>query len=165
MTSPISRLTDLRELSGSKKIAVIFAAAAIIVVVIGFLLSKSGLIGGPDSVAGYFLIQVNPTSESAKSDPFRDAIWGFERFALNGDRTFRLGGLRGTWKRSGSTLTLNPTVSPKPEEFYAKTSMAQAITILLKPSEFKISTDEKTLTAVSPTNGPIVFVKSNDIFR
>jgi hypothetical protein len=158
-------LSRVRELSGHKKTIAIGAAIVVILIAVWSLIAQSGVLYRPDSLAGYFALIVPPNPNATPEQQFQDGIFGFDRLALNGDGTFRLGGLRGRWRRSGSTLRLEPETIPKPEEFYSKTSMVSTLSTLFKPTEFTISSDEKRITVVNAANGPLEFVKTTDVMR
>ena len=157
-------LSQLRDLSGNKRNIAIGAVVLLIIFAIWSILLQTGVIGGPDVQAGYYVLQINMDPNATKDQQSENAVFGFERLALNGDGTFRLGSLRGNWRRSGSSVTLNPTALPSMDMFYPKTSMVQTLSIMLKSCDFSVSKDGKILTAVNPTNGPLVWTKVNEVF-
>lgn len=140
-------------------------AVAVIIAVIAFFLKSAGVVGGPDSLKGYYALRVNPAPGATADKVAGDMVFGFARLALNEDHTFALGQLQGTWSHSGSSLTLTPKTLPAPGEYYQKTTMADTLSIMLHPCSFTISPDQKILTAVAPTGGPLVWGKVNDGLR
>ncbi len=158
-------LSQLRELSGTKKTVVLSVVGVLILFAIWSLLSQTGVIGGPDIQAGYYALQVNQDANASQDQITNNNVFGFEKLAMNADGTFRLGFLRGTWKHSGSTLTLNPQSLPAGDQFYNKTSMHDALMIMLKSCDFTVSADGKTLTAVNAANGPIIWNKVGEVLK
>lgn len=148
------RLTDQQR----KVVAIV--AAVVILLGVWSLLSQTGVLTRRDSLAGGFAIGMNPAPDATQEQRMQDIVFGFERLVLNRDHTFYLGFLKGDWSRSGDTLSLTPTSAPPADQFYAKTSMATALSALLKPSTFKITENEKKLTLENPTNGPVVLTKA-----
>lgn len=121
--------------------------------------------GGPDSLSGYYTIQVNPAPDASPDKLSNNMVFGFDRLVFNENHTYRLGFLRGEWSRSGDTVTLDPKSKPSVNAFYAQTSMAATLSILLNKTDLKISLDEKKLTAVNAPHGPLVFSKSGDVMQ
>ncbi len=140
-------------------------AAVLILLAAARLLTAAGILGGYDDLSGYFMLQVNPASDATPEQTQETMIFGMQRLALNTNHTFRFATLLGNWSRSGDRLSLEPTSVPPADTFFTKTTMGSALSILLKPSEFTVSADEKTLTIVNPTNGPVVFRKTGDSLR
>ena len=153
------------DLSPKATMLVGVAAALAILLTITYLLFASGVIRSVDNLKGYYAIQVNPAPDAPPDKQGGNMVFGFERLSLNEDHTFRLGFLRGNWRRLGSSLTLTPVTIPAPEQFYAQTTMAEALSVLFKPTDFTVSGDGKTLTAVNPANDPLVFTKTGDGLR
>jgi hypothetical protein len=117
---------------------------------------------GPDSIKGNYAIQVNPAPNATYDQMQRTAVaFGYAQLSLNPNHTYQFGGLTGTWSRSGSTLTLEPTHIPK-AGFFEATTMGDTVSVLTKTIELKISDDEKKLTAAGAPKGPIVFTKTNN---
>jgi len=159
-----SGLPYIRDLSGSKGNVAIAIIAVIILVAVFSVLSQMGLFSHIDAQAGYYALQVNPAPDAPQDQQFQNSVFGFDRLALNSNGTFRMGFLKGNWNRSGTSVTLDPTSIPPADQFYSKTSMAQALSILFKQAEFTVSADGKKLTADHPSAyGPVVFTKTNDI--
>ena len=154
-----------REMLEKQKTVVSVIAAVLILIAAWRILTQVGVLGGPDSLKGYYALQVNNDPNASPDKQAGNMVFGFEKFVLSEDHTFRLGFLRGNWRRSGDSISLEPTSVPSKDQFYAQTTMADALSILLKPTDFKVSADEKTLTAVNPTNGPVVFVKVSEGLR
>jgi len=155
--------TDVEALEKHKWIVV---AAAVVAIggAAAKLLAGTGVLAGTDNLQGYYQVKVNPVA-AGSPNMAGDMVFGFERLALNDDHTFRLGFLRGNWHHHGAIVTLEPTALPTKEQFYPQTTMVDTLSILLKPADFRVSTDGKTLTAAKPTGGPLIFVKSADGLR
>jgi hypothetical protein len=154
-----------RDLSPAQRAAIAAVALVIIVLVVTHLLTGMGIIGGPDAMAGYYMLQVNSDSNATPEQMQGSSIFGMQRLVLNDNYTFRLATLHGNWSRSGDRVSLEPTQIPPADTFFTQTSMGQALAILLKPCDLTVSTNGKTLTADRPTNGAVVFTKVNDVMK
>jgi len=151
--------------SSPKKMLVAGLSTLIIIVAIGILLSQAGVaIGGHDSMAGYYAMQCNPDPNATPDQVSENGVFAFDKILLDDDHTFRMGALKGSWSSHGDTLTLSP--ANKPEALYPKTSMSKTLSVLIqKPTDFKISSDGKSISAINAPDGPIVMTKVREIFR
>jgi hypothetical protein len=137
-----------------------FSSIALAILLIMGLRAGCGLLGGTDDLAGYYAVKINDPPADATQDQVQQTgmLLGMDRLALRTNHQFRFGPLRGNWSHSGSKLTLEATTKPEGLP-YPNTTMAQALSILLKPADFTVGSDGKTLTADKPVSGPVVFVK------